>query len=452
MIAMKPYTKEFGRNFRLALPIILGQLGHVFVGLVDNIMVGVLGAAPLAAISLGNAFIFIAMSIGIGFSYGLTPLIAEADGQDNSEKGRAFFQTAVWLCTLLGILLYAVLYWTQPVLELMNQPREVVVLAKPYLHIVAASLIPLMIFQSFKQCADGLSRTQYAMYATIFANILNVILNYLLIYGIWIFPRLELEGAAIGTLISRIFMVIFMWFLIQNRPKFKPYLRWDFNSWMRKDRIRTILQLGFPTSLQMFFEVAIFSATIFLAGMLGTESQAANQITLNLASMTFMVAAGLGVAATIRVGNQKGKQDIPNLKRIARSVFLLVLLIEILFALVFVSSRSLLPRFYIQDSVIQGIAAQLLLIAAWFQVSDGLQVTILGALRGLQDVRIPTWICFFAYWVIGFPVCYLLGIYLNYGVAGIWWGLLIALSVSAGLLYLRFTYLSNRLLSAKNKE
>ena len=427
----------------------LGQLGHVMVGLVDNLMIGRLGAAPLAAVSLGNAMVFIALSLGIGFSFAITPLIAEADGAKDIEKGRSYFHHGVILCTLNGVFLFLALLLAKPILHYMDQPPEVVALAIPYLEIVAFSMIPLMIFQAFKQFADGLSQTKYAMYATLIANVVNVVFNYLLIYGIWIFPRLELEGAAIGTLISRFFMLWFVWEILRRKKKFAEYFKWTRKELLKPDIFKRLLALGFPTALQMLFEIAIFTATVFLAGTLGTNPQAANQIALNLASMTFMIAVGLGVAATIRVGNQKGLGRFKDLRRIAFSTFLLVFLIEAVFALGFILLKDWLPTLYIDNTEVILLAAQLLVIAALFQLSDGLQVVILGALRGLQDVKIPTLMCFIAYWLIGFPVSWYFGKAEQLGSMGIWLGLLAGLTASALMLYLRFNFLSKRLIEKK---
>ena len=439
------YTREFKKNLNIAYPVMLGQLGHVLVGLADNIMVGRLGAAPLAAVSLGNSLIFIALSIGIGFSFAITPLIAEADGARNIEKGRSYFQHGIVMCTIIGLLLFGVVWFSKPVLYYLDQPSEVVDLALPYIDIVAFSLVPVMVFQAFKQFGDGLSQTKYAMYATIVANLVNVLFNYLLIYGVWIFPRLELEGAAIGTLISRFFMLGFMYFILKKKKKFSTYFIWAKKSLQQKI-FKRLFNLGFPTALQMLFEVAIFTASVFLAGTLGTNAQAANQVALNLSSMTFMIAVGIGVTATIRVGNQKGQHNYEELRRIAFSTFFLVFIIEAFFALGFILLKDLLPVFYIDNAEVIALAAQLLIVAALFQLSDGLQVVILGALRGLQDVRYPTLICFFAYWVIGFPVSYLLGKENAMGSMGIWFGLLAGLSASSILLYIRFNYLSKKLI------
>ncbi|SDG71268.1 MATE family efflux transporter [Psychroflexus sediminis] len=442
-MTLSTYTREFSKNFSLALPIMLGQLGHVLVGFVDNLMIGKLGAAPLAAVSLGNTLIFFALFLGIGFSFAITPLIAEADGEGDAKKGRRYFQHGLVMCTVSGIVLFLLLLLVKPILYHLDQPEDVVDLALPYLDIVAFSLIPLMIFQGFKQFADGLSLTKYAMYATLLANVVNIIFNYFLIYGIWFFPRLELEGAAIGTLVSRVFMLVMLYLILSKRPKLETYFVLMKKS-LDKAIFRRLLNLGFPTALQMLFEGGIFTATVLLAGTLGTKAQAANQIALNLASMTFMIAVGLGVTATIRVSNQKGKRQFKTLRDVAFSIFLQVFLIEGVFALGFILLKGFLPTLYIDDAEVIMLASQLLIIAALFQLSDGLQVAILGALRGLQDVKVPTVICFIAYWLIGFPVSYLTGQADVLGSTGIWLGLLSGLSASAIMLYIRFNMLSKK--------
>jgi multidrug resistance protein, MATE family len=445
-LQLSNYTKEFRTNLNIAFPVMMGQLGHVLVGLVDNLMIGRLGAAPLAAVSLGNSLVFIALSLGIGFSFAITPLIAEADGAGDLDKGRSYFHHGIILSASSGVFLFLLLLLAKPILYHLDQPPEVVELAIPYLEIVAFSMIPLMIFQGYKQFADGLSQTKYAMYATLIANVVNVVANFLLIYGIWIFPRLELEGAAIGTLISRFFMLWFIWEILRRKKKFRDYFIWTRKNLINPEIFKRLLSLGFPTALQMFFEVGIFTGTIILAGTLGTNPQAANQIALNLASMTFMIAVGLGVTATIRVGNQKGLRNYRNLRRIAFSTFLLVFLIEAVFAVGFILMKDWLPTLYIDNMEVILLAAQLLVVAALFQLSDGLQVVILGALRGLQDVKIPTLICFVAYWIIGFPVSIYFGQADQLGSMGIWLGLLAGLTASAVMLHFRFNYLSKELI------
>ncbi|MGB5170500.1 MAG: MATE family efflux transporter [Eudoraea sp.] len=449
----KQYTKEFAYNIKLAVPVIMGMLGHTFVAFADNIMVGQLGTAELAAVSLGNSFVFVAMSLGIGFSTAITPLVAEADGAGNKAAGKSALKHGIVLCTLIGLALFGLIQLSKPILQYMQQPPEVVELSLPYLDLVAFSLVPLIMFQAFKQFSEGLSQTKYPMYATIVANVVNIILNYLLIFGSFGFPKLGIVGAALGTLISRVIMLIMLWYLLKKKKKFHDYVTGFNFKEIEKRVMRKIINLGFPSALQMFFEVAIFTAAIWLSGVLGKNPQAANQIALNLSSMTFMFGMGLGVAAMIRVGNQKGLHNYTELKRIAESIFLLTLIIEIVFAVLFLVGRHWFPTIYLDtgdlanqmdNMEVIGLAAQLLLVAAFFQISDGLQVVILGALRGLQDVKIPTFITFIAYWIIGFPISYYLGLHTSLKSTGIWIGLLSGLTASAIMLYLRFNYLTKR--------
>ena len=437
----------------------LGMLGHTFVAFADNVMVGQLGTAELAAVSLGNSFVFIAMSLGIGFSTAITPLVAEADSANNISQGKNAFKHGLILCTFLSVLLFLIILLLKPLMYYMDQPKEVVELAIPYLNYVALSLIPLIIFQALKQFSDGLSNTKYPMYATILANIINIVLNYLLIFGSFGFPKLGIVGAAIGTLFSRIIMVYFLWMIFKSKDKFRPYIT-NFNFKKIEQKISAkLFNLGFPSALQMFFEVGIFTAAIWLSGVLGKNPQAANQIALNLSSMTFMVGIGLSVAAMVRVGNQKGLNDFISLRRIAFSIFFLTFIIEIIFASFFLIFRDWLPTLYIDGDTLVNIddnkevvliASKLLLVAAFFQIFDGLQVAILGALRGLQDVKIPAFITFISYWIVGFPVSYYLGLYTSLESVGIWIGLFTGLFVASILLYIRFNYLSKKLILQSN--
>ena len=452
---LSDYTKEFHYNLRLAFPVILGMLGHMFVSFADNVMVGQLGAAELAAVSLGNSFFFIAMSLGIGFASAITPIVAEADSAKNPVGVKNALKHGLILCGLLSGILYSLMLLAKPVMRNMDQPLEVVDLAIPYLDIIAISIIPLVIFEALKRFSDGLSNTKHPMYATILANIINVVINYLLIFGSFGFPKLGIIGAGIGTLISRVIMVIFLWIIFTKNKRFKLYVTKIKFKITNIKIFKKITDIGLPSAFQMLFEVGIFTAAIWMSGVLGKNYQAANQIAFNLSAMTFMVGIGLGVAATIRVGNQKGLSDFVSLRKIAFSIFLLTALIEIIFALMFFILKDWLPTLYldtenisktIENGEVILIASKLLLIVALFQIFDGLQVVILGALRGLQDVKIPTLITFIAYWLIGFPICFYLGLYTPLKSIGIWIGLLISLSVSSILLYLRFNYLSKKLI------
>jgi len=438
----------------------LGMLGHTFVSFIDNIMVGQLGTAELAAVSLGNSFMFIAMSIGIGFSTAITPLIAEADSSDNLNQARSAYKSGLFLCTTLGIILFLGIYSSKPLMYLMKQPKEVVELAIPYLDLVSFSLIPLVIFQAIKQFSDGMSMTKYPMYATLIANIVNIILNYFLIFGKFGFPEMGIVGAAYGTLASRLIMVVYLWLLLRYKKRSAQIVKNIKFFILDFLMIKKIINLGSLSAMQMFFEVAIFTAAIWLSGLLGKNPQAANQIALNLSSMTFMVAMGLSVASMIRVGNQKGLQNFKELRRIAFSIFLLGSLLATFFAVLFFIFHKSLPNIYldVEDAVnysdtteVLSIASNLLLAAAFFQISDSIQVVVLGALRGLQDVKIPTILTFISYWVVGFPISYFLGKEEMYGSFGIWLGLLAGLTTASILLFIRFNSLTLNLIKQKHE-
>lgn len=450
------YTKEFPENIKLAYPVILGMLGHTLVSIVDNVMVGKLGATELAAVSLANSFVFIGISLGIGFSTAITPLIAEADGENSLVKGRSVFHHGLVLCTILGLTLFGLIYLAKPLIVLMGQPKEVVDLAKPFLDLVAFSLIPLVIFQGYKQFADGKSETKYGMWANLLCNVVHLFLNIVLIYGVWIFPKMGMLGAAVGTVISRFIMLIYMHFALKSKKKFQPYFEGFSFKAIGRTMTKKIVDLGLPSAMQMFFEVALFTGAIWLSGRIGTTSQAANQIALTLATFTFMFVSGLSVAGMVRVGNQKGIKDFRKLQIVARSIFLLAIIVQGTFAVLFVLLHTVLPEFFVNSenlkalsdsSEVISIASGLILIAAVFQLSDGIQVVVLGALRGLQDVKVPMYITFVAYWIIGFPISIYLGLFTELKAMGVWIGLLSGLTAAALFLYLRFNKLTKKLIT-----
>ena len=458
---LEQYTKEFVYNIKLAYPVILGMLGHTLIGIVDNYMIGNLGSTELAAVSLGNSFIFLAMAIGIGFSTAITPLIAEADAEKNDKKIRTTFHHGLLLCTVLGVSLFMLTVLSKQLMYFMDQPEAVVLLAAPYIDWVAFSLIPVVMYQGYKQFADGLSFTKYSMYSIILTNVVHVIFNYILIYGFWFFPKLGVTGAALGTVISRILMVVFMHYLMKHNPVMKKYFKNFTFKEIKKSILKKIVDLGIPSAMQMLFEVTLFTAAIWLSGSLGKNSQAANQIALILASSTFMVAMGLSVTAMIRVGHSRGMGDYKNLIVVARSIFLLAIITEAVFALIFVVFHNFLPHLFLNmhdpaqvldNKEIIMITSKLLLIAAIFQISDGIQVVVLGALRGLQDVKVPMYITFVAYWVIGFPISFYLGRYTDLKAVGVWIGLLAGLTAAAVFLYIRFARLTRKLIIENPSE
>jgi MATE family multidrug resistance protein len=292
------------------------------------------------------------------------------------------------------------------------------------------------------------------MYAIFMANVVHIFFNYVLIYGLWIFPKLGILGAALGTVISRIMMVVFMHYLLKYNAELNQYFNNFSFKQIKKSMLKKIINLGTPSALQMLFEVALFTAAIWLSGSIGKNSQAANQIALTIATVTFMFAMGLSVTAMIRIGNQKGKKDFKNLIIVARSIFLLAIILEIVFAVLFVIFHSILPHYFlnmndttqlVDNTEVIAIASKLILVAAVFQISDGIQVVVLGALRGLQDVKIPMYIAFVSYWIIGFPISFYLGKYTALASVGVWIGLLAGLTAAALFLYIRFHNLTKKL-------
>ncbi len=334
------YTKEFKYNFKIAYPVILGMLGHTFVGFVDNVMVGKVGITELGAAALGNTAIFIAMSFAIGFSVATTSLVAMNDEAGDKQTVQSILNHSMLLNIILSTVLFLLMFFVEPVMRITGQSENVIALAVPYTHLVAFSLIPLGVFSTFKQFADGLSMTKYAMYVTLLANLINIFGNYLFIYGNWGCPKLGVLGAGVGTLISRIAMPIMLYYMLKYLPKTKEYVTHISFKNITKPMIRKISNIGLPTGLQMIFETGIFSAAIWISGVLGENQLSANQIALNLASMTFMVANGLGITAMIRVGNQLGAKKLCQFT----SGSLFCILISVVYPSLFCRTLSLITR------------------------------------------------------------------------------------------------------------
>lgn len=425
------------KNIVLAYPVVIGQLGHIMVTVADTIMVGRVGVIPLAAATFGGTFHHILMVFGIGVSYAITPLVAAISPKD--QKGLMKYLQNGWILnTLLSIGLVVIILIISQFLMYFGQEEPVAIAAKPYLIIVGSSLLPLMVFQTYRQFAEGLSDTFNPMVVSIIANVLNVGLNYVLIYGAFGFPELGLVGAAIATLISRVLMAFIMWWMIRNKLSgFR--LHFDFHT------IKRMLKIGVPSGMQYVFEIGAFATAAIMVGWISAEALAAHQIALNLAAVTYMCATGIGAAATIRIGNQMGLKDLRNLKIAGYSSLAMTAVFMAICAISFIIFRDFLTSLYVEDVYVQGLAATLLIIAAAFQVSDGLQAVGLGILRGLTDVKVPTLVTFVAYWLIAIPGGYILGFSLDMGVQGVWYALSGGLTIAAILHFVRFYRLSNKL-------
>ncbi len=430
--------KHIVSTLQLAYPVVIGQLGIIMMGVVDSLMVGQLGAAPLAAASLGSGLAFILLIIGIGVSLAVTPLVAIAVGANKYEDCGVYFRQSLLVNSVLALIIALAVFFAADMLKYFNQPLEVEIQAESYMKIIGYSALPLMLFQTYKQFIEGFSIMRPAMIIAILANIINAFANWILIFGKLGFPALELDGAGWATFASRLFMALALMGFVMNNKFFKKYdVSFHFKS-INRPVIKKILSLGLPSGFQYFFEVGAFSFAVVMVGWLGTKQLAAHQIAINLASISFMAVLGISVAGSIRVGNAVGKRDISETRRAGFTASLLGASIMMFAGIIFILFRNYLPTLYVNDEVVISYASSLLIIAALFQISDGIQAVGIGILRGLTDVKIPTAITFIAYWIVGLPVGYLLGFTFDLGVQGVWIGLLLGLTTSAILLTLRF--------------
>ena len=424
----------------------LSQLGHVMMGVADNVMVGHLGAKELAAAGLANVAFNVLLLFGIGVSYAITPLVATADGEKNIAGINDTLKHGLVINVVNSLVLVTVVYFCKNLLYHIDQPGEVVALSIPYLEIITFSIIPVLVFQTFRQFSEGLSNTWIPMVIVLACNVLNIGLNYVLIYGYAGFPQLGLNGAGWATLISRIVMGAALAGFIYYAPRFRDY-RPGFSIGKYSEALfKKMLHIGIPAGIQFIFEVAAFDFSLVMMGWLGTKALAAHQIAINLATISYMTTSGLAAAATIRVSNELGKRDIKALRKVAFVMIGMALSFMTAWGIIFILGKNFLPQLYVDDTEVITLAGPLIIIAGLFQLSDGLQVVCIGALRGLQDVKVPSVFIFIAYWIIGLPLGYYLGFHTSLGPVGIWTGLLIGLTLTATAMVWRFNYLSKKLL------
>lgn len=436
------FRQHIKPNFLLAYPVMLSMLGQVMTGVADSVMVGWTGAVPLAASSFANIFFTIPLFFGVGVSYAITPLVAQAEGASDTAKIIAVLKNGSIINLTTGLLLVLLIFAIEPLMTLMGQPEEVVTLAIPYLSIIAVSIIPTMIFQTYRQFAEGLQRTRVAMIIVIGSNLLNIALNYVLIFGYYGFPELRLNGAGWATLISRVVMAISMMGYVYFGTRYQPFRAGFSVGGYSPSLISKMLHIGIPSGSQFIFEAGAFGFSAIMMGWLGTTALAAHQIAINLATISYMTTSGLGAAATIRVGNFLGQHDRKNLRSSAFAMIWMAIGIMALWALLFIFGKESLPSLYIDDQAVLQLTSSLMIIAAFFQLSDGIQVVTAGALRGLQDVKIPSVLIFVAYWIIALPLGYVLAFVFEWAAIGIWIGLLIGLTITASAMVIRFNRLS----------
>lgn len=443
-MTLKTHIKE---TIKLALPISIGQLGHVMLGVVDSIMVGAVGSASLAAASLVNGIFFLILVIGIGLSMAATPLIAMAKGSGKFDDCGKILNHSLVVNSVFSIVLMTGTFGFSFLIPYLNQPKEVVREAIPYLQVLSLSVIPFILFQTYRQFLEGLSIPNPPMYIAIFANLLNAFVNWILIYGNLGFPAWGLFGAGVATTLTRWTMaaVLFYFVLNYNRVQiYKPQVKikaLDFSL------IKKLISIGLPSGFQYFLEVAAFSFAAIMIGWLGKAQLAAHQIAINLASVTYMIILGISSAGTIRVGEAAGQKNITQVRRAGFSTLGLATALMFCFGICFILFRNILPLLYINEEEVVEVASKLLIIAALFQIFDGLQATGIGVLRGLTDTKIPMIISFAAYWIIGIPIAVLLGFYFNLGAVGIWIGLLLGLASLGITVVFRFNKKSKSIIS-----
>ena len=445
---MQLIKKEIKKTLELAYPVIIGQLGFIMMGVVDSIMVGSVGAVPLAAASVGNSLFILISIVGLGISISVTPLVAIAVGGKRYEECGILFRQSLLINIVTGLVIAAIIWGASFLLVYIDQPPEVVAQAQSYARILGFSGIPWMVFASYKQFIEGFSVMRPSMFVVLLANIVNALINWLLIFGKGGFPALGLDGAGWATFSSRVFMAVIMMAYVMQAEYFKKYdVTFHFKS-LNTQIIKKILALGLPSGIQYFFEVGAFSFAVVMVGWLGTYQLAAHQIAINLASISFMCALGVSAAGSIRVGNAVGRKNIEETRRAGFTAIIISGSIMGAFGIIFIIFRNILPAFYIDNPQVISFAASILIVAAIFQVFDGVQAVGIGILRGLTDVKGPTLITFIAYWVLALPIGYILGFTFDYGIVGVWIGLLLGLAVSATLLTLRFNSKSKHLIDA----
>ena len=427
------------KNLSLSFPIMISQLGHITVGVFDSLMIGKVSVSQLAAVSLATSIFSFILLFCIGLSYGITPLIS------SSERGKKYVSSVLYNGMVVNlfsaVILALFVISTKFLLLYLGQDKEVLFYTYSYLDIICISLIPLILFQTFKQFIEGLGFTKPSMYISIISNVINIVLNAVLIFGLFGFPRLEIIGAAYATLISRVVMFLLILIYCLYDVRFSKYIlktRFSINV----DHIRDIFRIGFASGLQYIFEVGAFSIATVMTGSIGAIHLAAHQIALNLASISYMIASGIGSASMISLSYFHGKRNLIDMRKSGFASFLLVLFLMITSALVFILLRDYLPKLYVDDVSVVNIASSLLIIAGLFQISDGIQAVGLGILRGIRDIKKPTIVTFISYWIISIPLSYMLGIKYGYGVYGIWVGLSIGLTLAAIFHVTRFNYLT----------
>lgn len=429
---------------KLAGPIIVGQIGQNLITLADTIMVGALGPLALGAAAFAGSIFIVFLIFGIGMLAPVTALFARMQGQANFPYGGVLLRHSVAVAIGISAFIIGLLYLLLPNLKLFGQTPEVLNLGAKFFEIIAWSVVPSLLYIAYKQFTDGIGKTKVAMYVMIFGVILNVAGNWVLIHGHYGFPKMGLYGSAYATLFARIVMAVLMMAYVHLHPQFKHYFKEPWIHRFDHHLIKSMIRLGLPNGLTYVFEVGAFSAAAIMVGWFGAGPLAAHQITISLASTSFLITLGIGIAATIRVGYELGRGDYSLARFAGFTAIKLGAAYMAICGIGFFALRHWLPTFYVKDPDVINLAALFFIVVAIFEIFDGVQAVAIGALRGMSDTQWPGIIAFVAYWIVGLPFGYLLAFHLGAGPVGIWIGLLIGLIIASIFLTFRFHILSKR--------
>lgn len=432
---IKTYKNLFVQTAKLAYPITIGQLGLVLMGFTDTIMLGRVSNDAMGAASVGNAIFFLFMLIGVGTLYAVSTYTAIADGEGKPQQSIPIFKSSLRVNIWLSIALFAInliLYYN---FDIFGQTPAVTAQGAEYLWIVNFSIPALLYYNSGKQMMDGLSKTHISMGVTFFGVGLNVLLNWVMVFGHWGCPAMGLAGSAWATNISRFamagLMLYWAWYhpyVMELKTKVIENIRYDIE----------IIKTGLPIGFTFFFEMAAFTFALIMCGWISEIHLAAHQIAIQLASLTYMFITGIATGGNILVGNFYGAKDKIGVRKAGFAAILLSLAVEALFALIFLIFSGELPKMYTEDLAVINMAQQLLFLAALFQLSDGIQAVAAGVLRGIKDTKITGIIAFVSYWLIMVPGAYLLCFKFNWGIQGIWFAFIFGLTFAAIWLLNRF--------------
>ena len=436
---------EVRQTIRLAVPIIIGELAQMALHIIDTAMVGAISYKQLAAASLVINAMNIPFVLGIGMTISVSQMVSMAHGRRDGQAVSHYLFNGFILCTITAIVISLGLILGRGFLNHLGQDPEVVQFALPFMKLMGWSIIPMLLFMTLKQFTDGLEYTKTAMVLSLSAMPVNIFLNWLLIYGHWGFPRLELLGAGYATLITRSLIFFSLAIIILRHNRFWKYRAVSSRQWkIRRRTMKELLGIGVPSSLQIGMEAGAFAVSGIIIGTIGAVAQAAHQIALSCASFTFMVSMGLAQAGSIRVSNAYGRRNWPKISVIGYTTLLTALCYGIFCAISFTIFRHTLPTLFNKNAEVLELAGLLILFAAIFQISDSTQAIGAGLLRGIKDVKVPTLLVCIAYWVIGLPVGYLLGFTFHMGASGMWLGLILGLSFASIFLITRFRKMTRK--------